>query len=1031
LAEITGRGSSRSHLRIRLLGAFIHGQRAWEAMASHAPATTKAEWLRVQQEIRHRQIVAVNQTLTATPSLYFGTRRCTYSDVISVVTTVRPLPRFIHDATLSPVSKSTKKVAWDLKPSSSDRDAEPPPLTLTGSSSHYVDAPLEGDRERDTRSLARMAFALAQERTAFLAVLHERRKKRFHIEQAAALVVQRVYRGYLLRRRFMSIEEKLRVRKRIRISLVKVTKGTAIVTGEKDRRARLLTRQHEAAHRIQLAFRHWRGRFLLRRERTLQIQELRHKRATLIQRVWRKAIAQAVVRKLRDRLQEQQRHHLAVLLTRVYRGYRARQHVRRIRLRQQRLASQRIHDAVRCFHARKTLGLQRQRCHHERTNTAARTIQKRVRGVQARAFVLFLRHQEDRAIRVACALTIQRVIRGFRGRQRMRFLRLFHCHALAWQCGLHTTRIVRGFLGRRRAKYERLDQETDLLVQVAKGNTSSVIDLLDGFGVVDQPVELTTAQFTTKNHALHVACRHGHMQMLTLLLPKFLADAPQLIYAQNAKRETPLELAICHGHEKLASFLLTKTADLFREATSLHVRTVAHGNRARSLLLEAARFGLSTIVLKLVALFPGIFSGKERDAWSQRTVLHEVLLLPRDHYEDTKTSSLHNEIICVALDSLLAKLPLDINAQDLVGFTPLHVAAMLGNARAVQSLLDSGADVTLKDKEDRTAWRLALLHGHEACFLAIRRKWLSNVAIGTNGLSPPPPVQTEKEVASETDLARALTQAATRGRNGMSSVGGRRRVALNLQPHLADDLLHAARHREMNRVQFFLEECHANANACDPNGDGDSLLMVVLHDKNVPLLRYLLQTFGDELDLTYVNRQGRSVMDAALQSPLLLKILIHEGHASPCLPLDTSKQHRTASHEAVRRGYDLRSWLRGYKFMASSLVPLVDDAGRTPLHEAAAFGNVAAGTLLLNAGLRADVMDLDQRTPLHDACRSGTLVLVKKMVQKYPEALWMRDAAGQLPLEAVANPELLHLLVDGTRPGITMTQPNEGEAAGQ
>jgi len=52
--------------------------------------TLRNEWLVLQAEKLQNSIVNVNKEMTSSPSIYFGTRRCTYSDVISIVTTVKP-----------------------------------------------------------------------------------------------------------------------------------------------------------------------------------------------------------------------------------------------------------------------------------------------------------------------------------------------------------------------------------------------------------------------------------------------------------------------------------------------------------------------------------------------------------------------------------------------------------------------------------------------------------------------------------------------------------------------------------------------------------------------------------------------------------------------------------------------------------------------------------------------------------------------------------------------------------------------------
>ncbi|TMW64663.1 hypothetical protein Poli38472_011543 [Pythium oligandrum] len=838
-----------------------------------------------------------------TPSLYFGTRRCTYSDVMSVVTTITPLPRFVHDSPAQPSPQSNGKPvksAWastspSPKKQSGEREAERAPVHP---SAQYVNAPLEGDSERYRRSCERQAYALHHEKSVFMRVLHDRRRKRFEVENEAALAIQRVHRGHVLRMRFLTIKEKLRVRKRIRVNLVKVTKGTAIITGERERKARVQATQENAAYKIQMYFRRWCARRVLQRERLLRRQELRRNKACVIQRQWRKSLVAAYVRKLLKRQLEEQRQTLARHVRRLFEGYQARQRVRRIRIHRETQASQRIQWFTQVLQAQKTLVLEKRRRQIERRHRAAIAIQRRLRGVLGRALVWQIRIKEDQDIRAACTLFIQRVYRGFKGRQRVRFLRVFLAYRRAWRCATHITRIVRGFLARRAVEVLQMEREVDVLVQTVRGNTSAVIDLLDGYGLVEAPVDMCVVDPDTKNNMLHLAAKHGRMGIMTHVLPKFLEQAPSMVYAVNHKGETPLELAICCRHEKLASFLLTKTADLFLQASPHHVhRRVMHNGRERSLLLDAAHNGMGSIVTKLLVLFPQLFNGKEIDSWSERTILHEVLLIPTVS-RPTKSgrASEKDEAVAPALSLLLNKVPVDVNAQDLVGFTPLHLAAMLGYLRSVKLLLEHNSDVSIADGNGRTAWRIALLNGHESCFLAIRRKWLSEATPDQGLAMPDDPNQS---------MSKALTAAATKGRHSQAP----------LHPQLAKDLVAACRGGQIERFRFFVNDFQASLSVCDPDPDshGDLLLMIALAQNQIHFVRFMLEQ--EDHDMNYVNRLGVSVLDMALQHSRLITLLVRDGHVQPSLPLDQGKDHRTVCHEAVRRGYDLHKWLNGYLVM--------------------------------------------------------------------------------------------------------------------
>ncbi|GAB9466890.1 hypothetical protein Gpo141_00004255 [Globisporangium polare] len=937
----------------------------------------KHEWLRVQEQVRHEQIVNVNQPMALAPCLYFGTRRCTYSDVVSIVTTVKPIPRLNaqhhitntfdtshprQSSTLTPhkqhngpdtaLSPTNPAVAWAEKALASSKDPksrepERPFVRSVSEACSYTSAPLEGDRHRKRRTNETQALALTTEARFFMTKLHEKRRERFHREREAALVVQRTYRGYLLRRKFHEMKTKLQVRKRIRVSLVKVTKGTAIITGEKDRRARILAIQNDAARKVQFQFRRWCALKIVAKERA---------------------------------------------------GYQARQRVRRIRIHRQILAAQRIQWAFQRVHAEKARYVHHRRRRDELRHKAAIAVQRMARGYVYRARVLQLRLNEELSIRIACAVSVQRVVRGFLGRQYVRFQRAFQTQERAWRCALHATRIVRGFLARRAVQIEKVLQETDLLIQTRRGNLSTVIDLLDGYGAVDdQPADMTVVNLATKNNLLHLAAKHGHFEILTHVIPKILASSyPGMVYALNAKGESPLELAVTHHREKIAAYLLATTASLFDETVAvsagnsgshqIHKRVHKTSGRERSLLLQAARHGMGSIVTKLLLLFPHIFSGQERDSWAKRSILHEALLFNQTQYENPRQLSDRQEQILMTMTMILTKVPqVKINDQDFVGFTALHIAAQLGNLQAVRLLLEYGADVTIADAQARTAWRIALLQGHESCFLEIRRKWLDSVS-SSSGINLALIAQdSSQELEEDRDgSSKALVNSAMRAN----------RRAQQLHPQLETELVNACKAGNLDKVKFFIEEFQVSINATDRAGDGDSLLMIACHSANMPLIKFLIQQGGqmnggggeaetELLDVHYVNNVGKSALELATGNLSILNLLVTECRSlNLCHPFGAKR--RSAAHEAARRGFHIRQWLNDSAVLTPGmLTSMTDEDGRSPLHDAAAFGHVQPAKTLINIGVSVGrPSERELRTPLHDACRAGNAVIVRRMLQQ-------------------------------------------------
>ncbi|EEY54908.1 uncharacterized protein PITG_08476 [Phytophthora infestans T30-4] len=812
----------------------------------------KLAWLQAREELRQAQIVTVKQGLSLTPSLYFGTRRCTYSTVVSVVTTALPLPRY--DPLDQQVSSINEKDTHSNDASRWAEERAREALTRL----KQVDDNQNGEFEkRPPYAAAKMlptrqqqTLALVREQRAFMKSLHKARRERARREYEAALVIQRVRRGFVLRRQFRGIRQKLLVRKRIRGSLLQVTKGTALVLGEKDRRLKMLAKHNNAAVKIQSAFKEWGARRLLAKLRALNHHEQRQRYASIIQNVWRASTARWVATKLQLQREQARRLALARLMARLFVGFQARCRVRALRLQREHRAAFKLQSLIQCrLLASKSLNQARTRTAQERGHSGAAGMQTLVRGMLQRAYVAKMRRAEELAVRIACTLSIQRVARGFLGRQRARRRGLQRAHERGWICATNVTRIARGLLGRLEASRERAVQEADLLVQARRGNVDTVVDLLDGFdpsvmgredGVDEdllavQPADVTRVSVPGGNHVLHLAAKFGHLEVVTLVLPRLLNSAPEVVYARNAKGFTALALAVINGHERVAIYMLAMTSRLFMD----HVLP----GRRRTLLHEAARRGLGTVVAKLLQLFPQTFTGAEQDAWTQRTAIHEALLVGIEVVQDGQVfpwsrHQTHAHRIAYSpdeeadhamavLETLLAKAPhAPLEAKDFLGFTPLHIAAARGNLRAVTRLLAFGADVSVKDVHDRTAWRVALLRGHDACFQEIRRKWLHDVVSNNAG---------QKGGASgAANVSTARTVVTPAGSTSMA-----------LHPQLELELFAACKRGDVAKMRFYIDECEVSVNA----------------HRQLRAVQFLLAK--TDLNVNYTAGDGRSALTIA------------------------------------------------------------------------------------------------------------------------------------------------------------------------
>ena len=171
---------------------------------------------------------------------------------------------------------------------------------------------------------------------------------------------------------------------------------------------------------------------------------------------------------------------------------------------------------------------------------------------------------------------------------------------------------------------------------------------------------------------LHLAARHGHGELVELLLKKNAE-----IEAKDTSQGTPLHLATCHGHRELVDLLLKKNAEI--EAKTNFGTTPLH---------LAARLGHGELVDLLLKKNAEI-EAKDRDEW--RTPLHLAADNGRRELVD-----------------LLLKENAELEAKDRFQRTPLHAALVSKRGKVATLLIENGADLSAKDCRGRLAFVYAI-----------------------------------------------------------------------------------------------------------------------------------------------------------------------------------------------------------------------------------------------------------------------------------------------------------------------------------
>jgi len=345
------------------------------------------------------------------------------------------------------------------------------------------------------------------------------------------------------------------------------------------------------------------------------------------------------------------------------------------------------------------------------------------------------------------------------------------------------------------------------------------------------------------------------------------------------------------------------------------------------------------------------------------------------------------------ITKILEKKPELVNTLNRAGFTPLHYAANGGHVDAAKVLLAHGADVEAERSGGFTPFHDAIVKKHRAVAELL-------IAHGAKIHGEMSAAYVDKQtVQLLIDLGADVNQRDKGGDSPLDEAAfrGNTEVLNLLLDHGADinasgeygstPLHHAASRGEAEAAKLLIES-GAEVNTKAKNGD-------------TPLCRAIRSS---QLKVTEVLLANGADVNIACNGTTLLHMIAAKGKPykhpvwSP-MPIPGGEPDEDDPYDIARllinSGMDVNAKDER-------------DRRKTPLHEAAARGNLEVANLLLEHGADVNAKDEDSSTPLHEAVGSDNMKMAKLLLENGAD-LNVESNYGT-PLELADNKAMVELL---------------------
>uniref|UniRef100_A0A6Q2Z0X2 Ankyrin 3 n=1 Tax=Esox lucius TaxID=8010 RepID=A0A6Q2Z0X2_ESOLU len=582
------------------------------------------------------------------------------------------------------------------------------------------------------------------------------------------------------------------------------------------------------------------------------------------------------------------------------------------------------------------------------------------------------------------------------------------CHTIIWSSDSNASYL-------RAARAGNLEKALDYLktgveINICNQNGLNALHLASKEGHVEVVAELiklgANVDAATKkgNTALHIASLAGQVDVVKELVTNGAnvnAQSQNLssIFAEKCyyclnisycrcDGFTPLAVALQQGHDQVVSLLLENDTKGKVRLPALHIAARKDDTKAAALLLQ---------------------NDHNADVESKVPRTHRTGFTPLH-------IAAHYGNINVATLLLNRGAAVDFKARN--DITPLHVASKRGNGNMVKLLLERGAKIDARTKDGLTPLHCGARSGHEQVVEMLLDRGAPILSKTKNGLSPLH-MATQGDHLNcvqlllhhdvpvddvTNDYLTALHVAAHCGHYKVAKVIVDKKANPNAKALNGFTPLHIACKKNRIKVMELLLKHGASIQAVTESGLTPIHVAAFMGHENIVTQ---LTNHGASPNTTNVRGETALHMAARAGQADVVKYLIHNGATVEA----KAKDNQTPLHISSRLGKpDIVLQL----LQNGACPDATTTSGYTPLHLAAREGHKDIASVLLDHGASLDIITKKGFTPLHVASKYGKIEVANLLLQRHAPP----DAAGKsglTPLHVAAhydNQKVALLLLD-------------------